>query len=199
MLPPNYKICHHDRANSRGGGVAIVFDETLYITTLESSDSLEYISCKTTINKQQFILCCVYRPPSSSNQVFLDEWNNLLSNLTVSPYELLICGDINLHLDNLSNTYSGLFQQSLDACGMVQHVNEPTHHQCHTLDILVTRKVNSLIGNISVMDPMLCNEDNVVIKDHYAILATLNVDKPMSESKVIIHYTVRNLNNNELQ
>ena len=62
--------------NHRGGGVAIVFDETLDITTLESSaisDSLEYISCKTTINKQQFILCCVYRPPSSSNQVFLDE------------------------------------------------------------------------------------------------------------------------------
>ena len=63
MLPPNYKICHHDRTNRRGGGVAIVFDETLDITTLESSaisDSLEYISCKTTINKQQFILCCVY-------------------------------------------------------------------------------------------------------------------------------------------
>ena len=99
MLPPNYKICHHDRTNRRGGGVAIVFDETLDITTLESSaisDSLEYISCKTTINKQQFILCCVYRPPSSSNQVFLDEWNHLLSNLTVSPCELLICGDINL-------------------------------------------------------------------------------------------------------
>ena len=136
--PQNYKICHHDCANRRGGnrgGVAIVFDETLDITTLKSSaisDSLEYIRCKTTINKQQFILCCVYRPPSSSNQVFLDEWNNLLSNLTMSPCELLICGDINLHLDDLSSMYSGLFQQSLDACGMVQHFNEPTHHQGHS-------------------------------------------------------------------
>ena len=102
-------------------------------------------------------------------------------------------------LDDLSNTYSGLFQQSLDACGMVQHVNEPTHHQGHTLDILVTREANSLIGNINVMDPMLCNEDNVVIKDHYAILATLNVDKPMSESKVIRYRKLRDIDIDQFQ
>ena len=82
---------------------------------------------------------------------------------------------------------------------MVQHVNEPTHHQGHTLDILVTRETNSLIGNISVMDPMLCNEDNVVMKDHYAILATLNVDKPMSESKVIRYRKLLNIDIDQFQ
>ena len=96
--------------------------------------------------------------------------------------------------------YIAIFiQQSLDACGMVQHVNEPTHHQCHTIDILVTREANSLIGNINVMDPMLCNEDNVVIKDHYAILATLNVDKPMSESKVIRYRKLRDIDIDQFQ
>ena len=197
MLPPSYKIYHHARTSQRGGGVAVVFKESFDVVELECNsthETLEYITCRALINKRQFILCSVYRPPSSSDSVFLDEWTNLLSGLVISPHELIICGDINLHLDVKTNRYSNLFHQSLDVCGLLQHVHEPTHYLGHTLDIFVTRDSTTLIKSIKVVDPMLCNEDNVLIKDHYAIIAILNIEQCVVTRAKISYRKLRNIN-----
>ncbi len=196
MLPPGYKILHHPRVYSRGGGVAIVFKQNIDIVKLDCSDAsrnLEYINCRAQINKKQFVLCCVYKPPSSSNSDFISEWNNLLSSLVIYPGEIIICGDVNIHLDKPSNSNTNTFLQSLHACGLVQHVQEATHYLGHTPDIIVTRESNNCINNIHVTDPMLCNEDNVLIRDHYAITAMLNIEKPAIISKKVKYRNIRNI------
>ena len=80
-------------------------------------------------------MCSVYRPPSSSDAQFIEDWNALLSTLVISDGEIIICGDVNLHLDDSSNYYTKQFTQSLDACGFVQNIHQPTHYQGHTLDV----------------------------------------------------------------
>ena len=69
------------------------------------------------------------------------------------------------------------FLQSLDACGLIQHVKKPTHYQGHTLDVIITRGSINYIDNINVVDPVLCNQDNVILRDHYDIMATMRVLK----------------------
>ena len=159
FLPPGYKLLHQARTNQRGGGVGIVYKGGLDVVKTDSSDGttlLEYLTCKVSLHKKQFILCSMYRSPSSKNSDFLNEWNTLLSDLVILPDELMLCGDLNLYLDVPSNNNTIQFLQSLDACGLIQHVTEPTHYQGHTLDVIITRASNNYIENINVVDLVLC-------------------------------------------
>ena len=131
FLPPGYTLLHQARTNQRGGGVGIVYKGGLDVVKIYSSDGttlLEYLTCKVSLHKKQFIVCFIYRLPSSINSVFLNEWNTLLSDLVILPDELILCGDLNLYLDVPSNNNTIQFLQSLDACGLIQHVKEPTHY-----------------------------------------------------------------------
>ena len=81
FLPPGYKLLHQARTNQRGGGVRIVYKGGLDVVKMDSSDGttlLEYLSCKVSLHKKQFILCSMYRSPSSKNSDILNEWNNFL-------------------------------------------------------------------------------------------------------------------------
>ena len=62
-----------------------------------------------------------------------------LSDLVILPDELILCGDLNLYLDVPSNNNTIKILQSLDACGLIHHVKEPTHYQGHTSDVIITR------------------------------------------------------------
>ena len=72
-------------------------------------------------------------------------------------------------------------------------MKEPTHYQCHTLDVIITRGSNNDIENINVVDPVLCNQDNGVLRDHYAIMATMRVLKCKDMRKVITFRRMRNI------
>ena len=106
FLPPGYKLLHQARINQRGGGVGIVYKGGLDVVKTDSSDGttlLEYLTCRVSLHKKQFILCSMYRSPSSKNSDFLNEWNTLLSDLVILPDELILCGDLNIYLDVPSN------------------------------------------------------------------------------------------------
>ena len=44
-----------------------------------------------------------------------------------------------------------------------------------------------------VMDPVLCNQDNVILRDHYAIMATMRVLKCEDMRKEIHFRKMRNI------
>ena len=89
-----------------------MFKECLQLVKFDCSDNsanLEYITCHTSINKHKYTLCSVYRPPSSSDAQFIEDWNALLSTLVICEGRIIISGDVNLHLDITSNHYTKLF------------------------------------------------------------------------------------------
>ena len=88
---------------------------------------------------------------SSSDAQFIDDWNALLSTLVICDGEIIICGDVNLHLDNSSNHYTRLFTHSLNAYGFMQNIQGPTHYQGHTLDVFITRDSSTLINDLTVI------------------------------------------------
>ena len=60
----------------------------------------------------------------------------------------------------------------LDQDRLVQHVNESTHKDGHTIDLGIARDRSQLIsGNIKVSDPGLCNDNGHLIKECYLLTA----------------------------
>ena len=56
--------------------------------------------------------------------MFMSEFSKLLETLTIAFGQLLITGDMNFHLDDLSDRVVIAFLDLLDACGLCQHVHE---------------------------------------------------------------------------
>ena len=75
-----------------------------------------------------------------------------MSQLTICKSELITVGDGNIHLDNqtLHHTVE---------CIHGQHIQVPTHHHGHTLDVLMSRDTSTLLTDIEVEDINICNDD----------------------------------------
>ena len=86
----------------------------------------------------------------------------------------IIVGDVTFHLDSDSNTDAHRFKDSLSTCGLRQHVIEPTHQNCHTLDSVITKDSDNIIDNLEVAG-------NTCV-DYYAISFLAHI-KTTSKSK----------------
>ena len=79
--------------------------------------SFENISIAIGSAAEPLVLTCVYRPPGSCSDSFLDQFLNLLEYLSSVSPSFLICGDFNIHVDTSSND-SIKFQNCLESCNI---------------------------------------------------------------------------------
>jgi hypothetical protein len=64
---------------------------------------------------------------------------------------LVVSGDFNIHVDDISSVHTKHFLDLLDLFGLTQHVTCPTHTQGHTLDLIITRQetsINSILVDV---------------------------------------------------
>ena len=52
---------------------------------------------------------------------------------------MIICGDLNVHVDQADDPNAARLHQLLELLGYSQHVHEQTHTGGHTLDLVMTR------------------------------------------------------------
>ena len=71
--------------------------------------------------------------------------------------ETIIVGDIKVHLGSPLNRDALKFVSLLQSFGMQQHVHEATHVRVHTLYAVITRDNSSIVSDINVIDPGICN------------------------------------------
>ena len=123
----------------------------------------EYINCQIREkgSSTSFLAGVIYRPPPSKDngfttKEFIEEWSDFLEQISISVGEILIIGDINLHLEKTQDTYVGKFLALLEAHDLKQHITCATHVRGHTLDIVVSRTGSPLLwGNPEVTDPCI--------------------------------------------
>jgi hypothetical protein len=133
----------------------------------------------------------VYRPPPSkkngfTTKAFFTEWEKYLESHSLSSGKLLITGDLNFHIDSPSDKDAKRFLKILDSLGMTQHVNEPTHQQGHTLDVVISRDSDKLIRQVQVL--------NQEISDHSAVCFNLCTEKPPNLMKNVKYRKLRSIN-----
>ena len=128
----------------------------------------------------------IYRPPRSHSSIstFLDEFSSMLDNRMFKPSPLVITGDFNIHLDNLSspNTCTLKFNDLLTSHGLSQEVTMATHAKGHILDVFIVCNFdNQLYSDVQVIPG---------ISDHSAITCKLHLTKPHHNGKRVV---VRNI------
>ena len=144
-------------------------------------------------------LCILYCPPPSKrncfkNSVFFDEWSLYLDRLAVITNDVIITGDLNFYLDNVNDADAVRFNGTLEAHGLVQHVVGPTHKKGHTLDVVITRDISSLlIGMPTVSEPCLGDTKGNPSGDHLALCFRINLTKPDSVRKPVTFRKLRDI------
>ena len=182
LCPTGYRFFHVPRGHSRGGGVGLLFKDTLQINSHITDTFKTFELVDIHFRTLQFIrVLLIYRPPdNSSSMLFLEEFSLLLEQIMAeSTGHLLICGDFNLHVDDPCNIYANRFNEILESCNLKQLVTGATHSNGHTLDLVISKKDDQLITGIKIIDP--------VISDHCAVHCNLRVLKPHFMKKKVYY------------
>ena len=88
--------------------------------------------------------------------------------------EIVIAGDFSIHVDNRNDNNARRFSNILDIFSLSQHVNSPTHTSGHFLDMVITRKGDTLIV-LPTPGPLI----------HFGLTCTLGVSNLAHEKKII--------------
>ena len=74
---------------------------------------------------------------------------------------------------------------TLKACGLQQHVHEPTHVLGHTLDVVISRYTSHIVSDITITDPGLCDHLGQLTRDHFAVGLTTTLAKTVPIQKTV--------------
>ena len=80
-------------------------------------------------------------------------------------------------MDVPTDAYTVKFMDLLESLGLEQHVRGPTHTHGHTLDLVITRKMENIIA----CPPRVCrySSDQATVHDH----CDMNFNKPAFQVK----------------
>ena len=67
----------------------------------------------------------------------------------------------------------------------IQHVCEPTHVHGHTLDVVIARDTSSILSDVEVTDPGLCDHLGKMSRDHFAENSTTNIIRSAPIYKIV--------------
>ena len=169
---------------TQNGGVGLYIKDSLTSnprTDLDScTDDFETIWVEIETKKDKnFLICCVYRHPSSAIDNLTSHFQNVLPK--ISPNKLVfIMGDFNVNLlDYASHTptsdfVNNFFSHSLLPC--VHHPTRVSEHRASVIDNIYTNATNASITSGNIM---------MQITDHFPqflILKNTHVSQSKSES-----------------
>ena len=194
--PPGYRIAHVHRDNpdqTRGGGLAIIHREAINVSPrnhdfVHTSFELQLVNIG--LKSRDIVLANIYRPPSSSKSVFLDEFGLLLPNLGTDAVDrLMICGDFNLPGTSPDTIDNGL-AELLHSTSFSQFVKSPTRHDSHhdrssLLDLIITPSSSKLVTVTSVVS-------SHEISDHD--LTNLNTKRYKSPQRTYHYRNIKGIN-----
>ncbi|XP_068675499.1 uncharacterized protein [Montipora foliosa] len=182
LCPTGYRFLHVPTDHSRGGGVGLLFKDTLQINSHITDTFKIFELMDIHFRTLQFIrVLLIYRPPdNSSTMLFLEEFSLLLEQIMAeSTGHLLICGDFNVHVDDPCIIYANRFNEILESCNLKQLVTGAAHSNGHTLDLVISKRDDHLITGIKIIDS--------VISDHCAVHCNLRVLKPHFMKKKVYY------------
>jgi hypothetical protein len=176
VTPDGYSIYHIPRLNRRGGGVAVIYRDTIKkrVNKVEELASFEYLDISISQDSEILRLVVVYRPPSNSMHEFLSDFAKLTD---AQKGNLVIVGDMNVHVDNPKDNVTVQFLDLLDTSNLIQHVDKPTHNHGHILDLVLTRSSELIVSDITY--------NHSVKSDHAMVICHMAITKPHAPQKTI--------------
>ena len=174
--PSNFLVVDAVRESSPGhGGIAVLYDASLRCkrVTLPVFSTFEALCVRFSSGETVWLLLTIYRPGSTSvSQSFLTEFSAFLETLALENIPIVIGGDLNVHVENRSNTLVQDYISLLQSMDFHQHVSGSTHRSGGTLDHVITHSEYN-ITSLTVHTPGL-------ISDHALITCCLPAAQPVT-------------------
>ena len=155
LCPDGYKLFNHPREHRGGGGTALLCRNSFRANKVDAGSKTSYEFSEFVINSSSadnFRLVIIYRPPYSSEHnfslsIFFTEFFNHMELLLICKEPLVICGDFNIHVNCKEDGDSKSFHELLESVGLRQRVQQATHLNGHTLDLIITRYSDFIISS----------------------------------------------------
>ena len=159
-------------------------------------ESFEYLERVVSCMSQVSRLVVFYRPPTTSrnnagDKKFMAESSAMLTSQLILPGKLIICGDINYHMEIPSDRNTMKLEKMMETMGIKQYVNDPTHEAGHTLDVVLERDTEEIVANVTVSE--------VQISDHHLIHFDLNLARPKPQQELITYRCLKKINKAEFR
>ena len=166
-------MVHTARKGQQSGGIAVVHKNYLKVSkqTMTVYETFECIEVLLQTENDTFV-CTV---PSPFKSQFIDEFTTYMYKQATASGKLLVLGDFNIHVEDLSDLPARKFRELLCSLNLDQHVNEPTHEKGHVLDLLLTRSNEIILSKIDIIP---CG-----FSDHYVISFCISEKRPKWETK----------------
>ena len=173
--PPGYSFLDRPRQDPsdpdrRGGGIVVYHRSSLRVGRIElhsTPKTFEALALSVPFQRGPVTLLTVYRPGSSDpTTAFFSELATMLEQFALYNTQLMLVGDLNIHLQDPNDPDTRKFLGLLQQFGLAQHVAEPTHKQGGWLDVFITRDDAPPV-DLEVHPPV------PTISDHGLIVATV--------------------------
>ncbi|KAJ1200296.1 hypothetical protein NDU88_004120 [Pleurodeles waltl] len=135
-IPDGYKISRRERTNQVGGGIAIVFKDSINVTisTEDTPLAAEHLQFQIHTDPRTTLRgTLIYRPPGP-RALFSDSITDLISPHALASPDYILLGDLNVHLEQNNDPNTTALLDNLTNLGLKQLVITPTHIAGHTLD-----------------------------------------------------------------
>ena len=175
--PSGYSLKSFPRP-SWGGGLAIIYRDSLSLHLAASTrfsfdhSSFELAQVSQPLQHRVLHFFCVYRPPPScknklTESMFFSQFPNLPDYCNPLPGLLSILSNFNFHLDQPQNPNTSKFLDLLCMHSLHQQVDQPTHRQGHTVDLVIERADDGIQQSAEVSDALE--------SDHMCVITQLDV------------------------
>lgn len=182
-----YSLSVTNRKNRIGGGIALAHRTNINIRKLSAGTrtSFEFGLWKMILKNITLHIVGIYRPPSlSTPSQFVSDFLHYMEEILPEYSNLMVMGDFNLHITDDNSTMSE-FKNSIQAMGLIQHVDFSTHKDGNTLDLVLTEEVNGV-------DVLSC-QPGPFLSDHCAVKIETNVKKETITSKTVTFRDFKNM------
>ena len=210
LIPPGFCLRSFPRMSSAGGGLAVLYRNSLTKKKNKNKNkkqkqkqktkniavsirdfvftAFEICEVRVSLDSHTVVFLSVYRPPPSrknklTNAKFLEQLTNLLQSY-VACDRVFVVGDLNVHFDNPSDPYTAALNVVLGNLSLEQLVNVPTHRRGHTLDWLIPNRATDVL-DLTVADMLL--------SDHFVISFDLLLRKPGRLAKKVTSRKIRSV------
>ena len=174
---PGYTLYRQKRGPHKpGGGLCVYIKKNYKVSSLENVSSVSDNNFQQLWLKVQsrcyksFVICTVYRPPSTPLN-FIDDLANSLIESLLSGLDVIILGDLNCNLLQ-DNAESRALNDFCSTFNLTQLINKPTR---------ATKNGESLIDVVMTTNEKLIASNDVLmstISDHNLVYISLKLKKP---------------------
>lgn len=151
----HYNAIHSCREMKRGGGVSLyVSDSFNYILrkdlsndfnlTLVESLFIEIPSC-CLFKGKSIVIGCIYRPPASDINTFIDALDSTLDIISKEHKLCLLHGDFNLNILHADHTATHDFLNTLYSVNFYPLITKPTRVTTHSASLIDNILLNSCV------------------------------------------------------